>query len=125
MTNNSFFLLCLGSSSSFVANRIQLNTNTSNITVEEGFLADALVFIRFPRGDISALQFIYKLVSHVKHSQEQQHSPCVCRCRPWWPEAVEHLDGFRPLPERPLLQFRSLQKQTGHRQGPVGQSRRA
>lgn len=77
MTNNSFFLLCLGNSSSFVANRIQLNTNTSNITVEEGFLADALVFIRFPPGDISALQFIYKPVSHVKHSQDQQHSPCV------------------------------------------------
>lgn len=71
VTKNTFFLLCLGSSSSFVTNRIQLNTNASNITVEEGFLADALVFIKFPQGDISALQFICKLVSHVKHSQDQ------------------------------------------------------
>lgn len=49
------FSLCLGQSGSFVANRIQLNTNTSTVVVENGFIADALIYIRFPPGDISAL----------------------------------------------------------------------
>uniref|UniRef100_A0A3Q2ZV01 Adhesion G-protein coupled receptor G7-like n=1 Tax=Kryptolebias marmoratus TaxID=37003 RepID=A0A3Q2ZV01_KRYMA len=39
-----------GSSGSFVANRIQLNTNVSKVTVENGFKADALVYIQFPLG---------------------------------------------------------------------------
>ncbi|MEQ2182844.1 hypothetical protein GOODEAATRI_026480, partial [Goodea atripinnis] len=37
-------------SGSFVANRIQLNTNVSKVTVDNGFIADALVHIRFPSG---------------------------------------------------------------------------
>ncbi|KAI3366214.1 hypothetical protein L3Q82_010037 [Scortum barcoo] len=37
-----------GTSGSFVANRIQLNTNTSAVVVENGFVADALIYIRFP-----------------------------------------------------------------------------
>ncbi|XP_056227089.1 adhesion G-protein coupled receptor G7-like [Seriola aureovittata] len=37
-----------GTSGSFVANRIQLNTNTSEVGVENGFRADALIYVRFP-----------------------------------------------------------------------------
>ncbi|XP_013876180.1 adhesion G-protein coupled receptor G7 [Austrofundulus limnaeus] len=39
-----------GASGSFVANRIQLNTNVSKVTVENGFIADALVYVQFPPG---------------------------------------------------------------------------
>ncbi|KAM9835979.1 adhesion G-protein coupled receptor G7 [Aulostomus maculatus] len=40
---------CLaGTSGSFVANRIQLNTNTSSVEVENGLISDALIFLRFP-----------------------------------------------------------------------------
>ncbi|XP_037618600.1 adhesion G-protein coupled receptor G7, partial [Sebastes umbrosus] len=37
-----------GTSGSFVADRIQLNTNTSTVVVENGFIADAVVYVRFP-----------------------------------------------------------------------------
>ncbi|XP_054864256.1 adhesion G-protein coupled receptor G7 isoform X2 [Amphiprion ocellaris] len=37
-----------GTSGSFVADRIQLNTNTSDVTIENGFIADALIYVRFP-----------------------------------------------------------------------------
>ncbi|XP_047211762.1 adhesion G-protein coupled receptor G7 isoform X2 [Girardinichthys multiradiatus] len=42
------FTAFAGLSGSFVANRIQLNTNVSKVTVDNGFIADALVHIRFP-----------------------------------------------------------------------------
>ncbi|MEQ2249166.1 hypothetical protein ILYODFUR_026579 [Ilyodon furcidens] len=42
------FTAFAGLSGSFVANRIQLNTNVSKVTVDSGFIADALVHIRFP-----------------------------------------------------------------------------
>ncbi|XP_016520572.1 adhesion G-protein coupled receptor G7 [Poecilia formosa] len=44
------FTALAGPSSSFVANRIRLNTNVSKVTVDNGFIADALVYIRFPSG---------------------------------------------------------------------------
>ncbi|TMS11686.1 Adhesion G-protein coupled receptor G7 [Larimichthys crocea] len=37
-----------GLSGSFVADRIQLNTNTSTVMVEDGFRADTLIYVRFP-----------------------------------------------------------------------------
>ncbi|XP_073318814.1 adhesion G-protein coupled receptor G7 [Pagrus major] len=37
-----------GTSGSFVADRIELNTNTSTVVVENGFIADALIYVRFP-----------------------------------------------------------------------------
>ncbi|XP_076580295.1 adhesion G-protein coupled receptor G7-like [Chaetodon auriga] len=37
-----------GLSGSFVADRIQLNTNTSAVDLENGFIADALIYMRFP-----------------------------------------------------------------------------
>ncbi|XP_071383555.1 adhesion G-protein coupled receptor G7 [Centroberyx affinis] len=37
-----------GATGSFVADRIQLNTNTSEIVVENGFIADVLIYVRFP-----------------------------------------------------------------------------
>ncbi|XP_070814250.1 adhesion G-protein coupled receptor G7 [Chaetodon trifascialis] len=37
-----------GLSGSFIADRIQLNTNTSAIDLENGFIADALIHVRFP-----------------------------------------------------------------------------
>lgn len=47
-------MLHLGASGSFVANRIQLNTNVSKVTVEDGFIADTLVYVRFPPGNFPA-----------------------------------------------------------------------
>ncbi|PWA33824.1 hypothetical protein CCH79_00017233 [Gambusia affinis] len=44
------FTALAGLSGSFVANRIRLNTNVSKVTVDNGFIADALVYIRFPSG---------------------------------------------------------------------------
>nr|XP_033471748.1 adhesion G-protein coupled receptor G7 [Epinephelus lanceolatus] len=40
-----------GTSGNFIADRIQLNTNTSTVVVENGFIADALIYIRFPPED--------------------------------------------------------------------------
>ncbi|XP_030610833.1 adhesion G-protein coupled receptor G7-like [Archocentrus centrarchus] len=40
-----------GTSGNFVANRIQLNTNATQIEVENGFIADALIYLRFPPGE--------------------------------------------------------------------------
>ncbi|XP_068586429.1 adhesion G-protein coupled receptor G7 isoform X2 [Cebidichthys violaceus] len=37
-----------GTSGSFVADRIQLNTNTSTVVVENGFIADAVIYVGFP-----------------------------------------------------------------------------
>uniref|UniRef100_UPI003AAB3CA3 adhesion G-protein coupled receptor G7 n=1 Tax=Centroberyx gerrardi TaxID=166262 RepID=UPI003AAB3CA3 len=42
------FTSLAGATGSFVANRIQLNTNTSEIVVENGFVADVLIYVRFP-----------------------------------------------------------------------------
>ncbi|XP_071335566.1 adhesion G-protein coupled receptor G7-like [Trachinotus anak] len=42
------FTSLTGASGSFVANRIQLNTNTSRVVVENGFTADALIYVQFP-----------------------------------------------------------------------------
>ncbi|KAK2857244.1 hypothetical protein Q5P01_005979 [Channa striata] len=42
------FTSLTGTSGSFVENRTQLNTNTSKAVVENGFIADALIYIRFP-----------------------------------------------------------------------------
>ncbi|XP_042337429.1 adhesion G-protein coupled receptor G7, partial [Plectropomus leopardus] len=42
------FTALSGASGSFVADRIRLNTNTSTVTVENGFIADAVMFVRFP-----------------------------------------------------------------------------
>lgn len=42
------FTSLTGTSGSFVADRIQLNTNASTVTVENGFIADALIYVRFP-----------------------------------------------------------------------------
>uniref|UniRef100_M3ZUU3 Adhesion G protein-coupled receptor G7 n=2 Tax=Xiphophorus maculatus TaxID=8083 RepID=M3ZUU3_XIPMA len=44
------FTALAGQSGSFVANRIRLDTNVSKVTVDEDFIADALVYIRFPSG---------------------------------------------------------------------------
>ncbi|XP_030610822.1 adhesion G-protein coupled receptor G7-like [Archocentrus centrarchus] len=40
-----------GTSGSFVADRIQLNTNTTQLEVENGFIADALIYVQFPPGE--------------------------------------------------------------------------
>ncbi|KAI3366213.1 hypothetical protein L3Q82_010034, partial [Scortum barcoo] len=45
-----------GTTGSFVASRIQLNTNTSAVVVENGFVADALIYIRFPPEAVSGRQ---------------------------------------------------------------------
>ncbi|XP_039907803.1 adhesion G-protein coupled receptor G7-like isoform X2 [Simochromis diagramma] len=40
-----------GDSDSFIANRIQLNTNATQVVVGNGFVADALIYIQFPKGE--------------------------------------------------------------------------
>lgn len=55
-----FFMLHLGVSGSFVPNRIQLKTNISQVTVENGFIADALVYIQFPPSEFPAAQIFIK-----------------------------------------------------------------
>ncbi|XP_038584939.1 adhesion G-protein coupled receptor G7-like [Micropterus salmoides] len=45
-----------GTSGSFVADRIQLNTNVSTVVVENGFVADALIYIRFTPEAVSGRQ---------------------------------------------------------------------
>lgn len=47
-----------GLSGSFVANRTQLNTNVSKVTVDSGFIADALIYIQFPSGGFPAAETI-------------------------------------------------------------------
>ncbi|XP_069377139.1 adhesion G-protein coupled receptor G7-like [Paralichthys olivaceus] len=42
------FTSLTGTSGNFVPDRIQLNTNTSTVVVENGFKADALIYIKFP-----------------------------------------------------------------------------
>ncbi|XP_033182367.1 adhesion G-protein coupled receptor G7-like [Anabas testudineus] len=42
------FTSLTGKSGSFVADRIQLTTNTSSVMVENGFIADALIYVQFP-----------------------------------------------------------------------------
>lgn len=56
ITNSSFFVFCFatGDSDSFIANRIQLNTNATRVVVGNGFVADALIYIQFPKGEFSA-----------------------------------------------------------------------
>ncbi|XP_028428211.1 adhesion G-protein coupled receptor G7 [Perca flavescens] len=44
------FTALSGTSGSFVADRIQLDTNTSAIAVETGFIADAVVYLQFAPG---------------------------------------------------------------------------
>ncbi|KAF3688267.1 Adhesion G-protein coupled receptor G7 [Channa argus] len=50
------FTSLTGTSGSFVADRIQLNTNASTVVVENGFIADALIYIRFPSAATSRQQ---------------------------------------------------------------------
>lgn len=45
-------MLRSGTSGSFVSERIRVNTNVSE--VEVGFIADALIYIRFPAGEFPA-----------------------------------------------------------------------
>lgn len=47
-------MLRSGTSGSFVSERIRLNTNASEAKVEAGFIADALIYIRFPAGEFPA-----------------------------------------------------------------------
>nr|XP_046237779.1 adhesion G-protein coupled receptor G7 [Scatophagus argus] len=50
------FTSVAGTSSSFVASRIQLNTNTSTVVVENGFIADALIYVQFPAAAVRGRQ---------------------------------------------------------------------
>uniref|UniRef100_A0A4W6DGH2 GAIN-B domain-containing protein n=1 Tax=Lates calcarifer TaxID=8187 RepID=A0A4W6DGH2_LATCA len=50
------FTSLTGKSGSFVSDRIQLNTNTSTVVVENRFIADALIYIRFPPETVSRHQ---------------------------------------------------------------------
>ncbi|XP_053170777.1 adhesion G-protein coupled receptor G7-like [Scomber japonicus] len=45
-----------GLSGSFAADRIKLNTNTSSVVMENGFIADALILVRFPPEDVNSRQ---------------------------------------------------------------------
>ncbi|KAM9334324.1 adhesion G-protein coupled receptor G7-like [Symphorus nematophorus] len=45
-----------GTSGSFVANRIKLNTNTSSVVVDDGGITDALIYVRFPPEAVSGRQ---------------------------------------------------------------------
>ncbi|KAM6892837.1 adhesion G-protein coupled receptor G7 [Lycodopsis pacificus] len=47
------FTSLTGTSGSFVADRIQLNTNTPTVVVENGFIADAVIYVRFPPEEVS------------------------------------------------------------------------
>lgn len=69
MVRFCIFLLCdhkqltsfaaTGTSGSFVAERIQLNTNATQVVVGNGFIADALIYVRFPQGEFSRLTQSY------------------------------------------------------------------
>ncbi|XP_060923299.1 adhesion G-protein coupled receptor G7-like [Limanda limanda] len=51
------FTSLTGTSGSFVSDRIQLNTNTSTVVVENGFVADALIHVQFaPAADRTPAQ---------------------------------------------------------------------
>ncbi|GLD67993.1 adhesion G-protein coupled receptor G7 [Lates japonicus] len=50
------FTSLTGKSGSFVSERIQLNTNTSTVVVENRFIADALIYIRFSPETVSRHQ---------------------------------------------------------------------
>lgn len=54
ITNSSVFCFAKGDSDSFIANRIQLNINATQVVVGNGFVADALICIQFPKGEFSA-----------------------------------------------------------------------
>lgn len=41
-----------GQAGTFSANRIQLNVNTSSVVVDQGSIPEALIFVRFPKGDL-------------------------------------------------------------------------
>ncbi|KAM9334325.1 adhesion G-protein coupled receptor G7-like [Symphorus nematophorus] len=50
------FMSLSGTSGSFVAERIKLNTNTSSVVVDNGGIADALIYVRFPPDAVGARQ---------------------------------------------------------------------
>ncbi|KAM7375614.1 hypothetical protein PAMA_014628 [Pampus argenteus] len=50
------FTSLAGKSGSFVADRIQLNTNTSTVVVENKFIADAVILVRFPPDAVGSRQ---------------------------------------------------------------------
>lgn len=41
-----------GQTGTFSANRIELNVNTSSVVVDQGSIPEALIFVRFPKGDL-------------------------------------------------------------------------
>lgn len=59
-----------------MSNRIHLNTNTS--TVENGYIADALVYVRFPAGKYSMWEILYNRVLYSMWiCASTKHSPRV------------------------------------------------
>ncbi|KAM9349992.1 adhesion G-protein coupled receptor G7-like [Symphorus nematophorus] len=50
------FMSLSGTSGSFVADRIKLNTNTSKVVVDDGGIAEALIHIRFPQEAVRGRQ---------------------------------------------------------------------
>lgn len=44
-------LVTTGISGNFLTNRIHLNTNATQVVMENSFIADALIYIRFPPGE--------------------------------------------------------------------------
>lgn len=41
-----------GTAGTFSANRTELNVNTPSVVVDKGSLPEALIFVRFPKGDL-------------------------------------------------------------------------
>lgn len=119
------FSPCSGTSGSFAANRIRLNTNASGIETDSELGTEALIYIKFPSGDVSAVTHLCVDTDRLETKQNKTSLTTYFLCSLWrycqWStEAVQRLAGFRSLPERQFLQVNALPKRAGHRQGPGG-----
>ncbi|XP_062270886.1 adhesion G-protein coupled receptor G7-like [Scomber scombrus] len=74
------FTLLNGTSESFFANRIKLNTNTSSVVMENE--ADALILVRFPPEDVSSRQMPTNVsLGFVLYQNDHFFRPRVCSKR--------------------------------------------
>lgn len=69
------FSPCSGTSGSFAANRIRLNTNASGIETDSELGTEALIYIKFPSGDVSAVTHL--CVDTDRLETKQHHLPRI------------------------------------------------
>lgn len=108
----TFFFFGLGKSGTFIANRIELNLNTSQVDTSNES-ANALIYINLTTGALSDFlkHVINRLLSNLFLSTYCCLLSCYClrRWHHWTEDALKHFAGFCPLPERQVLQDAVLQ----------------